>query len=166
MTALVLAVSLLASSAQAWKLGEVRHALDAPGNLVAGWPPEGGARIERADDKTDPRVTSPAFPATPGGYLASAWLRTGMAAQPDPNYSAVAEIMWTDAGGQALGTDRFAAVNGFTHVWLYRERPVQAPAGTVSGKVVFRFTWSSTGWAELRGVVPLRPSARSVARGL
>ncbi|MBM3474386.1 MAG: hypothetical protein FJX75_14075 [Armatimonadetes bacterium] len=143
------ALILLASSAHAWQLGELRHAADAPGNLVAGWPPEGGARIERADDKTDPRVTSPDFPATPGKYLASAWLRTGMAAQPDPNYSAVAEIVWADAGGQSLGTERFAAANGVTHVWVYRERPVQAPAGTVSGRVAFRFNWSSTGWAEL-----------------
>jgi hypothetical protein len=157
MTALVLTVSLLASSAQAWQLGEVRHTADAPGNLVASWPPEGGARIERVDDKTDPRVTSPGFPATPGKYLASAWLRTGMAAQPDPNYSVVAEIVWSDAGGQTVGTDRFAAVNGFTHVWVYRERAVQAPAGTAKGRVVLRFNWSSTGWAEVdrAAVTPL-----------
>jgi hypothetical protein len=177
--AAVLAITLLTASAQAWQLGEVRHAPDAPGNLVADWSLEEGAwnagngatlseasartgktgaRIERADDKTDPRLESPEFPAAPGRYLASAWLRTGMAAQPDPNYSAVAEVEWLDTGGQALGTDRFAAANGFTHVWVYRERAIQAPAGTARARIVSRFNWSSTGWAELDdvAVTPLR----------
>jgi hypothetical protein len=171
--AAMLATTLLTASAHAWQIGEVRHASDAPGNLVMDWSLEQGswkadngatiggasartgkvgARIERADDRTDPRVRSPEFPAAPGRYLASAWMRTGMAAQPDPNYSAVAEVEWLDAGGQALGTERFAAANGFTHVWVCRERAIQAPAGTARAQIVFRFNWSSTGWAELDDV--------------
>ncbi len=185
MTATVLAATLLVASAHAWQLGEMRHVSVAAGNLVAdssldegAWQVENdatlseasartgklGARIERADDKTDPCVMSPEFPAAPGKYLASAWLRTGMAAQRDPNYSAVAEIVWADAGGQALGTERFAAINGFTHVWVYRERTVQAPAGAAKARIVFRFNWSSTGWAELDDVA-VTPLGEQPAEG-
>ena len=176
----------LAPSAQAWELGAVRHASEAPGNLAVdpsleegGWQLAGGAevreeaartgkagaRIARADDKTDPRAESPAFPLAAGRYLVSGWLRTGMSYQPDPNYSAVLEIVWTDAGGQALGTERIGAANGFTHVWVYREAAVQAPAGTAQAHLIFRFNWSSTGWAELDdvAVTPLGDEAAAGA---
>ena len=166
-------VMLATGPVWAWELGEVRHGADAAGNIAAdpsldegAWRTAGGgevretsartgkfgARIERGDDQADPRVEGPEFAATPGGYLLSGWLRTGMSYQPDPNYSAVLEVVWTDAGEQVLSTERVGAANGVTHVWAYCERALQAPPGTTRGRLSFRFNWSATGWAELDDV--------------
>ncbi len=123
-----------------------------------------GARIRRADDATDPRVVGPSFPAAPGRHVASGWLRTSMPPSADPNYSAVLEVEWSDAGGGELGSERVAAVNGVTHVWVYRERAVTAPAGTASGRFSFRFNWSSTGLAELDDVA-LTPATEMASAG-
>ncbi len=111
-----------------------------------------GLRIARADDTTSPGAAGPSFPATPGRFLASGWLRASMPPGADPNYSAVLEVTWLDAGGAGLSTERVAAVNGETHVWVYRERAVTAPPGTSAARFGFRFNWTSTGAAELDDV--------------
>lgn len=108
-----------------------------------------GARIERSDDKTDPRVVGPAFPAGPGRWLASGWLRTRMSYSADPGYSAALDLTWLDEQGTRLATERVAAVNGITHVWMCRERVVEAPPGTMKGELTFHFSLSATGLAEL-----------------
>ncbi len=159
--------------AQNWQTGEIVRHSGADGNVIAdasietdAWLVSGGALlsahsartgqrgalIRREDDKTSPAAQSPSFPARPGPWLVSGWLRTRMPAMRDPNYSAVLDVRWLDAERTSLGGERIAAQNGVTHAWVYRERAVTAPPGTASGELVFGFNWSSTGLAELDDV--------------
>jgi len=152
---------LFANVAAAWSpLGEPVEESGAPGNVVVDpsleegqWKANAGAamdsqsartgkigaRIERRDDKSDPSVTSPTFEAAPGRWLASGWLRTAIPYSADPGYSAVLDVTWLDDGGTRLGSDRVAAVNGVTHVWVCRQTTVAAPPGTTKGQLAFRF---------------------------
>ncbi len=173
-TAATLAALLAcAACAQSWQTGQIARHSGAEGNVIAdasletdAWSVSEGAQLSaesartgqrgalivREDDKTSPTAQSPSFPARPGPWLVSGWLRTRMPAMRDPNYSAVLDVRWLDAEETSLGGERIAAVNGVTHAWVYRERALTAPPGTASGKLVFGFNWSSTGLAELDDV--------------
>jgi len=117
-------LALWCMPASAWEPGEIARESGASGNVLPdgsveadAWVPgEGavlsaeaartggrGARVQRPDDKTRPTVDSPRFPASPGAWLVSGWLRTTMAANRDPNYSAVLDVEWLDAQGTSLG---------------------------------------------------------------
>ncbi|NSW57757.1 MAG: hypothetical protein HPY44_17250 [Armatimonadetes bacterium] len=156
-----------------WQTGPLTRSSDARGNVLTdssleagGWTASDGAtitgdaartgqlgaRIQRADDRTKPRIQSGLIPVQPGRWLISGWIRTQMPSSADPNYSAVLDVQWLDAAGADLGSGRAAAVNGHTHDWVYRSAPLNAPAGAAHARLTFFFNWSSTGTADLDDV--------------
>lgn len=171
----VLMIAILANAPALgdWQTGPLSRSSDAPGNVVTDSSLEAGdwaaidgatltgdaartgqlgARIQRADDRTKPRVRSALIPVQPGRWLVSAWIRTGMPPSADPNYSAVLDVQWLDAAGDDLGSGRAAAVNGHTHAWVYRCAALNAPAGATQARLTFFFNWSSTGTADVDDV--------------
>ncbi len=182
----ILCALSLANVSAAWSpVGEPVEESEAPGNIVLDpsleegqWRAEGGAgidarsartgklgaRIERSDDRSEPRVSSPPFAASPGSWLASGWMRTIMPYSADPNYSAVLDLTWLDDQGTRLASERVAAVNGITHVWMYRQRVIEAPPGTTKGELTFCFSLTATGLAELDDIA-ITPAAEDVRAG-
>ena len=172
------AVLLPLSVAAAWELVELPSPDAAAGNVITDgsfegndWDTAGGAalagsartgkqagRVERADDKTDPRLIGTFGPVGAGKWLLSAWLRSSLPPSADRNYAAVLDVTWVDAAGKDMEQSPGLYLNGRVSLWQCREALVTAPPGAVQVRLTFRFSFSVAGWAEVDDVC-LTPAA-------